>query len=146
MQTQHLKLLQITAFSVGITLLNQRIIRKDDIEFVTEFPCLLGHPVYSQRTFLGEFVLFSGFKCLFQCNFSFKSKFWFGLCQAAGRPREGELFIVEKDGYFTPTFEGPSKVGVKYPSVFQATSNPPTPPLPTLCKESRFFYTCVKGR
>ena len=34
-----------TAFSVGITILNQRIIWKDDIEFVTEFPCLLGHPV-----------------------------------------------------------------------------------------------------
>jgi len=41
------KLLQITALSVGITLLNQRIIYKDDIEFVTEFPCLLGHPVES---------------------------------------------------------------------------------------------------
>ena len=39
------KLLQITAFSVGITILNQRIIQKDDIEFVTEFPCLLGHTV-----------------------------------------------------------------------------------------------------
>ena len=36
-----------TAFSVGITILNQRIILKDDIEFVTEFPCLLGHPVFS---------------------------------------------------------------------------------------------------
>ena len=35
----------ITAFSVGITMLNQRIIWKDDIELVTEFPCLLGHPV-----------------------------------------------------------------------------------------------------
>ena len=35
-----MKLLQITAFSVGITILNQRIIKKDDIEFVTEFPCL----------------------------------------------------------------------------------------------------------
>ena len=34
-----------TAFSVGITILNQRIIWKDDIEFVTEFPCFLGHPV-----------------------------------------------------------------------------------------------------
>ena len=34
------------AFSVGITILNQRIISKDDIEFVTEFPCLLGNPVY----------------------------------------------------------------------------------------------------
>ena len=34
-----------TAFSVGITILNQRIIWKDDIELVTEFPCLLGHPV-----------------------------------------------------------------------------------------------------
>ena len=39
------KLLEITTFSVGITILNQRIILKDDIEFVTEFPCLLGHPV-----------------------------------------------------------------------------------------------------
>ena len=38
-------LLQITAFSVGITILIQRIILKDDIEFVNEFPCLLGHPV-----------------------------------------------------------------------------------------------------
>ena len=36
---------QITAFSVGITKLNQRIIKKDDIEFLTEFPCFLGHPV-----------------------------------------------------------------------------------------------------
>ena len=26
----------------------QRIILKDDIEFVTEFPCLLGHPVVSR--------------------------------------------------------------------------------------------------
>ena len=43
------ELLQITAFSVSITILNQRrIIWKDDIEFVTEFPCLLGHPVYFQ--------------------------------------------------------------------------------------------------
>ena len=39
------KFLQITALSVGITILNQRPILKDDIEFVTEFPCLLGHPV-----------------------------------------------------------------------------------------------------
>ena len=38
--------LQITAFSVGTTILNQRIILKDDIEFVTEFPCFLGHPVF----------------------------------------------------------------------------------------------------
>ena len=35
----------LTAFSIGITILNQRIIHKDDIEFVTEFPCVLGHPV-----------------------------------------------------------------------------------------------------
>ena len=28
-----------TAFSVGITILDQRIIWKDDIEFVTKFPC-----------------------------------------------------------------------------------------------------------
>ena len=26
--------------------IKQRIIYKDDIEFVTEFPCLLGHPVH----------------------------------------------------------------------------------------------------
>ena len=39
------EILRITAFSAGITILNQRIIEKDDIEFVTEFPCLLGHPV-----------------------------------------------------------------------------------------------------
>ena len=31
--------------SIGIIILNQRNIYKDDIEFVTEFPCLLGHPV-----------------------------------------------------------------------------------------------------
>ena len=29
------------------SLLNQRIILKDEIEFVTEFPCVLGHPVTS---------------------------------------------------------------------------------------------------
>ena len=33
------------SYSVGITILNQRIVLKDDIEFVTELPCLLGHPV-----------------------------------------------------------------------------------------------------
>ena len=38
-----MKILQITDFSVGITILNQRIIYRDDIEFVTEFSCLLGH-------------------------------------------------------------------------------------------------------
>ena len=43
---RRMKLLQITAFSLGITILNQRIIWKDDIEFVTEFPCFLGHPVH----------------------------------------------------------------------------------------------------
>ena len=30
-----------------LAILNQRIILKDEIEFVTEFPCLLGHPVTS---------------------------------------------------------------------------------------------------
>ena len=38
--------LQITAFSVGITILNQIIIWKDDMKFLNEFPCLLGHPVF----------------------------------------------------------------------------------------------------
>ena len=32
--------------SIGITILNQRIIWKDYIEFVTEFPCILGHTVF----------------------------------------------------------------------------------------------------
>ena len=40
--------LRTTAFSVGITKLNQRIIWKDDIEYVTEFPCLL-HPVPTEK-------------------------------------------------------------------------------------------------
>ena len=35
--------LKITAISLGITILNQRIIKKDNIEFVTELPCFLGH-------------------------------------------------------------------------------------------------------
>ena len=30
----------------GITML---ILNKDDIQFVTEFPCFLGHPVYNQE-------------------------------------------------------------------------------------------------
>ena len=29
----------------SLSSVNQRIIQKDDTEFVTEFPCLLGHPV-----------------------------------------------------------------------------------------------------
>ena len=43
------KQIKFTAFSVGIPILNQRIIWKDDIEFVIEFPCLLGHPVHLTR-------------------------------------------------------------------------------------------------
>ena len=35
--------------SLGSTILNKRIFLKDDIEFVTEFPCLLGHPVYTNN-------------------------------------------------------------------------------------------------
>ena len=34
-------------FTSGITIL---ILKKGDIEFVTEFPCLLGHPGVSQNT------------------------------------------------------------------------------------------------
>ena len=47
MWTQQTKLLQITAFSPGITILNQRIILKDDIKFVPEYshvyctPCIV---------------------------------------------------------------------------------------------------------
>ena len=33
------------SFLIGITILKQKIIWKDGIEFVTEFPYLLGHPV-----------------------------------------------------------------------------------------------------
>ena len=47
METYQTILLHITAFSEDITILNQRIIYKENIEFVTEFPCLLGHPVAS---------------------------------------------------------------------------------------------------
>ena len=32
------------SFEIGITML---IHIKDDIDFVTEFPCLLGHPMYN---------------------------------------------------------------------------------------------------
>ena len=42
-----------------MTILNQRIIYKDDIEFVTEFPCLLGHPVRYEKPFSG--MIMSGF-------------------------------------------------------------------------------------
>ena len=35
----------ITAFLVGITIINQKIIYKDGIKILIEFPCLLGHPV-----------------------------------------------------------------------------------------------------
>ena len=50
-------MLRITAFSVGITILNQRIIWEDDIEFVAEFPCLLGHPVqYLVKKFLALLI------------------------------------------------------------------------------------------
>ena len=55
-KTKQTKLLQITAFSVGINILNQRIIFKDDIEFVTEFPCLMGHPVCRAVFFLMFFI------------------------------------------------------------------------------------------
>ena len=34
----------------------QRIIYKDDIEFVTEFPCLLGHPVSRAETPSGQIM------------------------------------------------------------------------------------------
>ena len=36
---------RITSFLLGITILNQKIIYKDDIKIVNEFPCLSGHPV-----------------------------------------------------------------------------------------------------
>ena len=40
--------------------LNQRIVYKDEIEFVTEFPCLLGHPVkYKFRNWIKNDILYS---------------------------------------------------------------------------------------
>ena len=44
------------SFSVGITILNQRIIWEDDIEFVAEFPCLLGHPVHCTIPIVKKFL------------------------------------------------------------------------------------------
>ena len=41
MWTKQTKFLRVTVFSVGITILKQKIILKDDSEIVTEFPCLL---------------------------------------------------------------------------------------------------------
>ena len=41
-------------FSVGITILNLRIISKDDIEFVTELLCLLRHPVRNQTNWMAD--------------------------------------------------------------------------------------------
>ena len=43
---------------LGITMLNHN---KDDIQFVTEFPCFLGHPVYVIRK--SEFVAKTQFLC-----------------------------------------------------------------------------------
>ena len=47
-------------------MLNERIILKDDIEFVTEIPCLLGHPVaatpasyFTTRSALRVYVTFA---------------------------------------------------------------------------------------
>ena len=37
------------SFLSCITILNQRNIYKNDIEFVTEFPCLFGHPVIKNQ-------------------------------------------------------------------------------------------------
>ena len=39
------KPLRITAFLVGITVLNQKIILQNNIKIVTLFPCLLSHLV-----------------------------------------------------------------------------------------------------
>ena len=40
---------------------------KDDIEFVTEFPCLLGHPVEVQYNH--EIVTLKEFRVVFKCQF-----------------------------------------------------------------------------
>ena len=43
-QDKHWRQTSLLYLYTAILILNQRIISKDDIEFVTEFPCLLGHP------------------------------------------------------------------------------------------------------
>ena len=58
---------RITAFSVGITILNQRIIWKDDIEFVTVFTCILGHPVYQSESSHLYIVKLSNLRKLRSC-------------------------------------------------------------------------------
>ena len=47
---------RITAFSEGITILNQRIFKKDDIEFVTEFLCLYKNKQQIKRLEFMSFV------------------------------------------------------------------------------------------
>ena len=44
----------LTAFSVGI----KELFKKDDIEFFTEFPCLLGHPVQTWYMFNVQYLIF----------------------------------------------------------------------------------------
>ena len=63
--------LQLSQLVSRITKLNQRVIWKDDIELVTEFPCLLGHPAYNFSNFPGltsffwrVFRFFSSFSTL----------------------------------------------------------------------------------
>ena len=48
----------ITAFLVGITIINQKIIYKDGIKILIEFPCLLGHPTLQIRT-INSYIFFS---------------------------------------------------------------------------------------
>ena len=77
-----------------MTILNQRIIYKDDIKFVTELPCLLGHPVRYEKPFSG--MIMSGF---FTMMFGSARTFgihsiWYlffaqilgGICQSTGWP------------------------------------------------------------
>ena len=67
----------ITAFLVGITIQNQKIISKNDIKFVPEFQCLLEHLVANilsralQLNFVRSYPLFMPVFC---CEFFFYIK------------------------------------------------------------------------
>ena len=61
-----------------LSILNQRIISKDDIEFVTEFPCLLGHPVY-----------YTLLECLFESK----------ICQKTLEPTGPKLLMTPEKVY-----------------------------------------------
>ena len=71
------------------------ILYKDDLEFVTEFPCLLGHPVHANYIFLRKWI-FGSYNCFFKLEMkSNTEQFWnnykWNLCDW-GKKRIQETF------------------------------------------------------